>query len=213
MPARDTSNRAALSPLRRVALSTVVCWAMMGLYLFINRRPLGPITTFEMPAWVPFSPPFLLPYLGLLLVTWLLPVALRDPHRFRGCLRAYACGYLLVAPWWIFTPTMLQRPPLPDGLWAHVFAWLWKADQPFNITPCAHVVGPIIAAWFAAQEYPRWRWPLAIMLLLALPSIALVWQHRPTDILLGGIASIIGIVVAEKVSRKTLRATPAAARG
>ena len=163
--------------------------------------------TVEMPSWVPFWPWFLLPYEGLLLMTWLLPVALRDRGRFRGCLRAYVYSWLLVVPWWILAPTMLPRPPLPDGLWAPAFAWLWKVDQPFNVMPCAHAVGPIIAAWFVAREHPAWRWPLTGILLLALPSIALIWQHRPVDILLGAVAAGIGIAIAEAmVTRESARA-------
>jgi hypothetical protein len=40
------------------------------------------------------------------------------------------------------------------------------------------------------------------MLLLGLPSIALVWQHRPVDILLGTIAAVVGIVAGEVLSRR-----------
>jgi hypothetical protein len=186
-----------IAALWRLAVTTGLTWAMMALYLLINHRQSTGMTTVEMPSWVPFWPAFFPPYVGLLLMTWLLPVALRDADRFRACLRAYACAWLLVVPWWIFTPTMLPRPPLPDGIWAHAFKWIWEVDQPFNVTPCAHAVGPIVAAWFAAREYPAWRWPLGVILLLTLPSIALVWQHRPIDIVLGAVAAGIGIAVAE----------------
>ena len=40
------------------------------------------------------------------------------------------------------------------------------------------------------------------ILVLALPSIALIWQHRPIDILLGTVAAVIGIVVGEALSRR-----------
>ena len=208
MQAQDRTDGWWFAPLRRFAVVTVLSWAMMGLYLFINHRQSAAVTTVEMPAWVPFCPWFLPPYEGLLLLTWFLPVALQDRNRFRACMRAYVCGWLLVVPWWVLTPTMLPRPPLPDGFWAHAFKWLWKIDQPYNVMPCAHAVGPIIAVWFVSREYPAWRWPLTIILLLALPSIALVWQHRPVDILLGAVAAGIGIAIAEAVvSRGRGRAT------
>jgi hypothetical protein len=191
-----------LAALRRFAVVTALAWAMMALYLFINRREADAITTVEMPSWVPFRPEFFLPYTGLLLLTWLLPVALQNPNRFRACLQAYLGAWLLVVPWWVLTPTMLLRPPLPDGTWAPAFAWLWEVDQPYNVAPCAHAVGPIIAVWFAAREYPAWRWPLTALLLFALPSIALVWQHRPIDILLGAVAAAIGITMAEALANR-----------
>jgi hypothetical protein len=195
-------------PLKRFAATSAVAWSMMSLYLFINHRPTTGAATVEMPSWVPFWPWFLLPYQGLMLMTWFLPVVIQDRDRFCACLRAYAFGFLLVVPWWIVTPTMLPRPPLPDGLWAHAFAGMWKIDKPLNVMPCAHAVGPVIAAWFTSREYPRWRWPLAGILLLTLPSIALVWQHRPVDILLGAVAAGIGIAVSEAVARVRSRTVP-----
>lgn len=205
MPSQTKTKGWFSAPLKRFAATTALCWGMMALYLFINHRQSAAMTTVEMPSWVPFWPWFLLPYEGLMLMTWLLPVVLRDRERFRACLQAYACGFLLVVPWWVLTPTILPRPPLPDGFWAHAFEELWKIDKPFNVTPCAHAVGPIVAAWFAAREYPAWRWPLVGILLLTLPSIALVWQHRPVDILLGAVAAGIGIAIAESLARRGRR--------
>jgi hypothetical protein len=190
------------APLKRFAAITALSWAVLALYLFINHRQSTAVMTVEMPSWVPFWPWFLLPYEGLMLMTWLLPVVLQDRERFRACLLAYACGFLLVVPWWVLTPTMLPRPPLPHGFWAHAFEELWKIDKPFNVMPCAHAIGPIVAAWFAAREYPAWRWPLIIILFLTIPSIALVWQHRPVDILLGAVAAGIGIAIAESLAHR-----------
>ena len=155
-----------------------------------------------MPAWVQFCPVFFIPYLGLLLITWLLPAAIRDAGLFRACLRANVCAWLLVMPWWILTPTAMARPLLPDGPWTESFGLLWACDQPYNVFPCAHGIGPVVAAWFAGRDHPTWRWPLAGILVLGLPSIALVWQHRPIDILLGTVAAVIGIAVGEALSRR-----------
>jgi hypothetical protein len=213
MPSQNKIDARFLAPLRRFAAVTALSWAMMALYMFINRRQVGvTFTTVEMPPWVPFRPEFFLPYTSLLLLTWLLPVTLQNRDRFHACLRAYLVSWLLVCPWWVLAPTMLLRPPMPDGLWAPAFAWLWKVDHPYNVTPCAHAVGPIIAAWFVAREYPAWRWPLIAFLLVTLPSIALVWQHRPIDILLGAVAAAIGIAMAETLAKKArTRATPLSA--
>jgi hypothetical protein len=70
-------------------------------------------------------------------------------------------------------------------------------DPPNNVSPCAHGIGPVVAAWFAGRDRPSWRWPLAAMLVLGLPPIALIWQHRPLDIMLGLVAAAIGIIVGE----------------
>jgi hypothetical protein len=186
-----------IGPLRRFVASTLVVWPMMELYMFINHHQSAPATTVLMPSWVPFCPAFIPAYMGLLLITWLLPVFICDTGRFRACLLANLCAWLLIMPWWLITPTMMLWPPLPEGLWANAFRWMWALDPPCNIMPSAHGTGPMVVAWFAGRDHPTWRWPLAGMLLVALPSIALVWQHRPIDILLGAVAGVIGIAVGE----------------
>ena len=181
----------------RFIVMTAIAWPMLGIYTLINRNPAPDPTTVPMPSWVPFWPAFLPVYMSLMLVTWLLPVAIADSGRFRACVRANLVAWFLVIPWWILTPSMLPQPPLPEGMWAEAFRSLWNADAPYNVMPCAHATGPVVAAWFAGLERPTWRLPLAGAMVMGLPSIALVWQHRPIDILLGIGAAGIGIAVAD----------------
>ena len=190
------------SMLRRFVVNSMVVWPMLWLYLFINHQQAPPSNAVLMPSWVPFWPAFFPVYFAMMLVTWLLPVAIRHAGRFRACVRANVCAFLLVVPWWILSPTMMPRPALPDGVWAYVFDWVWTMDLPYNVRPCAHGIGPVVAAWFFVQERPQWRGVLAGMLGLGLPSIALVWQHRPIDILLGTVAAGMGIVVGATLSRR-----------
>lgn len=175
---------------------------MLGLYMVIDHwQSLSP-TKVAMPSWVPFCPAFAVPYSAMMFVWWLLPLAIRDAGRFRACLWALVCAYLVVMPWWIVTPTMLPRPALPPGFWAGYYQWLWTVDPPNNVMPCAHGIGPVVIAWFVARDRPTWTWPLAGMLLLGLPSIALTWQHRPIDIALGTLAALLGIALGEKLNRR-----------
>jgi hypothetical protein len=191
-----------IGPLWRFVAISLTVWPILGLYMVIDHHQTAPPTPVAMPRWVPFWPAFALPYVGMLLVTWLLPVAIRDARRFRACLLAVNCAFLLVIPWWILTPTTLPRPPLPENGWADFYRMLAAIDPPNNVMPCAHGIGPVVGAWFAGRDRPRWRWPLAGMLVLGLPSIALVWQHRPIDIMLGTVAAAIGIAVGERCTRK-----------
>ena len=172
---------------------------MFSGYLWIGRHPRGELNVLEMPDWVIFSPAWLIPYLGLLGVTCWLPATIRDGSLFRACLRANLWAWLLVMPWWWLVPATLPRPPLPAGFWSGWFQTLWGFDPPHNIMPCAHATGPVVAAWFAGRDHPTWRWPLALTVGSSLPSIALVWQHRPADILLGIAAAGVGIAIAEKL--------------
>jgi hypothetical protein len=195
----QNSDLAAMTS--RFLITTLVVWPMLAIYMAINHHQTGAATPVETPSWVPFSPGFFPIYVSMMFVTWLLPVAIADQGRFRACMLANVCAWVLVAPWWVLMPTTMARPPSPTGVWAESYHWLWSVDEPFNITPCAHGVGPVIAVWFAAHARPSWRWPLATILAIGLPSIALVWQHRPIDIFLGTIAAALGIAAAEAVRR------------
>ncbi|MCE9612145.1 MAG: hypothetical protein K8R23_18260 [Chthoniobacter sp.] len=201
-PSNSSFDYWFIRPLRRFAVNSLVVWPMLGVYMFSNHHQPASPSTVLMPAWVPFSPSFIIAYIGLLLMTWLLPMAICDAGLFRACLRANVCAWLLVLPWWILIPTTMARPPLPEEPWTESFRLLWACDQPCNVFPCAHGIGPMVAAWFAGRDHPTWRWPLAGVLALAFPSIALIWQHRPIDILFGVAATVIGIVVGEAMSRR-----------
>ena len=190
------------SKLYRFVVNSIVVWPMLWLYMFINHHQASSPHSVLMPSWVPFWPSFLPVYFAMMFVTWLLPVAIRDAGNFRACWRANVCAFLLVMPWWILSPTMMPRPALPQGLWSHLFEWVWNVDLPYNVRPCAHGIGPVVAAWFVGRERPRWRWVLVGMVALGLSSIALVWQHRPIDILLGTGAAAIGIAVGATLSRR-----------
>jgi hypothetical protein len=186
--------------LRRFLVNTLVVWPMLGLYLYINHHQPPPANTVLMPSFVPFCPAFLPLYIAMLFMTWLLPVAIPEPARFRACVRANVCAFLLVMPWWVFSPTVMPRPDLPAGVWRYVFDWIWTLDLPYNVRPCAHGIGPVVAAWFLAQSRPAFRWPLVLVVGFGLASIALIWQHRPIDIFLGIVAAAIGIIVATKLT-------------
>ena len=190
------------SKLRRFVVNSAVVWSMLWLYLLINHHQPPPSTILVMPAWVPFWPALISVYFAMLLVTWLLPVAIADAERFRACLRANVLGWLLVMPWWLISPTMMPRPALPEGLWAEVYQWLWARDLPYNVRPCAHGIGPVVAVWFVAQEHPRLAWFMVGMLALGLSSIALVWQHRPVDIFLGMLAAGLGIACTHRRQKR-----------
>jgi hypothetical protein len=188
--------------LGRIVVNGIVVFSVMLVYEPTNHHPLGPPITVSTPSWVPFWPVFLIPYLGMSLLTCILPLAIRDGRRFRSCMIAVIVGWMLIVPWWILTPTMLPRPTLSDGPWAGVFQLVWICDAPYNVTPCAHGVGPVVAGWFVCQERPAWRGPMIVIVLVGLASIALVWQHRPVDILLGTVAAVIGIAVAEALNHR-----------
>lgn len=195
------SSGAQITPLWRLLTSTLLVWAGLGFYFIISLGQSNTSTLLVMPSWVPFWPAFALPYLGMLVAAWLLPVAISDAARFRACLRALVYAYLLIVPWWLVMPTTLPRPPVPESSWVGLYSWIAAHDPPHCVMPCAHGIGAVVTAWFVGLERPSWRWPLMGMLVVGMPSIALIGQHRPIDILLGIVAAAIGIALAEALNR------------
>lgn len=192
---------------KRFWMTSLLVWPVLGIYMVIDRLHFIAPMPVAMPSWVPFWPGFTVLYLALLLMTWVLPAAIRDAGLFRACLVGMACSYLLVMPIWIFFPTIIVRPPLPDGWWLAPYRFIVAVDPPHNVLPCAHGIGPMVAAWFAGRDRSSWRWPLAATLAILLPSIALIGQHRPVDILLGTVPAIAGIVAGEALNRRNRTTT------
>jgi hypothetical protein len=186
----------------RFTVNSVLVWSVLGLYLHINYHQPSSPTVLTMPSWVPFWPVFTVPYLAMLLATWLLPLAIRNVGRFFACWFAMFFAYFIVITLFVSFPTTLPRPPVPHGWWAGLYRGLAATDPPNNVMPCAHGIGPMVAAWFIVRDRPTWRWPLVGMLVVGLPSIALVWQHRPIDIVLGAVIAAIAIAAGEALNRR-----------
>jgi hypothetical protein len=185
----------------RFIVNSVLVWSVLGLYLAINYHPPDAPAVVRMPSWMPFWPVFTVPYLAMLLVTWLLPLAIRDVGRFFACWFGMFFAYIVVIILFLSFPTTLPRPPVPDGWCAGLYRGLIATDPPNNVMPCAHGIGAMVAAWFTVYDRPTWRWPLVGVLVLGLSSVALISQHRPIDIALGTIIGVIGIAVGEALNR------------
>src|SRR5262245_6609106 len=95
---------ARIRPLWRLLASTLLVGSGLRFYFIISLGQSTAATALVMPSWVPFWPAFALPYLGMLVAAWLLPVAISDAGRFRACLRALVYAYLLIVPWWLLMP-------------------------------------------------------------------------------------------------------------
>lgn len=105
-------------------------------------------------------------------------------------------------------PTTLLRPIAPVGSWTGLYRWLVVIDPPNNAMPCGHIIGPVIVAWFLVRERPAWRWPLMGMVALSASSIAVTWQHRPIDIVVGMGIGAIAIATVELLSGRVWPKAP-----
>lgn len=184
-----------LGLLERLAIATAISWSILGIYMFTANYPFNTPVTVQMPSWVPFWPQAAPVYIALLLVTWLLPVAIRNTRNFLKCQAASLLAYFFAICWWVLLPTRLIRPPLREQTLMQMYELLVSIDPPTNITPCAHGIGPLVAVWFFSYEHPGWRWPLMAAAFLSFGSIAVTYQHRPVDIIIGAGAAVAAVIL------------------
>jgi hypothetical protein len=182
----------------RVIAVTLWGWSMLGLYLLIAHHPLSPPSVVLMPDWVPFWPWLTPLYLGMLLAAWALPLGIADEVLFRRCIASISLTFAFCLLLWLLHPTTMPRPPADPGWWNFHYRRMIAIDPPTNILPAAHGIGPLIGAWFLGQDKPRWRPWLWSGVLLSMPSIALVHQHRPQDIALGSALAALSLLLTHR---------------
>jgi membrane-associated phospholipid phosphatase len=100
----------------------------------------------------------------------------------------------------LFFPTVIERPPRPDGtsLADGLYRWLIGIDTPANCFPSGHITAPAIGCWFLARQRFRW-WPgiVGVYSVLAV-SVLTTKQHYVIDIAGGLVTAAIGIVTASR---------------
>jgi len=188
-----TTSRAL--PLAALGAAFAACYAL------ISHAPLRPPTEVAMPEGVSFIPEAAPLYLVMLPAGWFLPLLIRDEARYRACIRATVLAFALTTSLWLLIPTVLLRPPAPDGWLTAPWRLIACYDQPTNVFPCGHILAPTISAWFVGTERTSWRPWLALAWLAGAASIAMTWQHRPIDILAGTLIAGLAIAVCRRMQR------------
>lgn len=177
----------------------------MAIYLTINHRTGVEHGAVEMPDWVPFWPIMTIPYFLMLFVPWLGACALREQQNFYQYLISVLLAFFVIGSIWYFFPTEMIRPQTPDGPLYQVHRHLVAVDNPVCIAPCGHVMGPIVIIYLlACEKRTRLFWMLPL-LGLGILSIATTWQHRPLDILIGSIITLVSVKVTREFFKRCLQ--------
>jgi len=179
----------------RAIILTVIGNAFLAIYVFISRNPLVEPQSVTMPGWVPFIPTLAPLYLAMLPLSWAMPLLIVSQQRFWACVRALSWAFAITVVIWILVPTTLARPEIAPGWWHAPYRVLAALDRPTNIFPCGHILAPVIGTWFLSEEYPRWGLALVLTTLAGPVVIAVSWQHRPQDIVLGAVIAIGAVLV------------------
>ncbi|MGC6581739.1 MAG: hypothetical protein ACON4K_05380 [Akkermansiaceae bacterium] len=171
---------------------------MMAVYLWINQREGIDHRLLTMPDYVPFWPHMTIPYLLMLFAPWFGSFALREQRRFFQYLISITVIFGVIGSIWYLVPTEMTRPPTPDGVLYEPHRYLVSQDAPVCIFPCGHVMGPITMIWLLAEEdLRRLRWLLPL-LAIGIVAVATTWQHRPIDIVIGSVISVICVLLVRK---------------
>jgi hypothetical protein len=162
---------------------------------FVICHAISAPTEVMMPAWVPFLPILTIPYLLQVVVSYVLAMAIRDEVRRRAVFAAYFLTMGAIFFVWLKWPTIMNRPPAPEGWWNWPFAVMARADLPVNVAPAGHIVMPVLSCWAFWHDRQHWlRW-LVPAQLVGTVGIATTWQHRPVDIVVGAaMATLAGLL-------------------
>ncbi len=188
-----------------VRLAIVVGWtsALYTIYQATNRYHLFtpvllPLTPLD--AAIPFWSWTVVPYFALIGGMYL-PALIRDDLLFKRALVALTIGVLINYSIFALWPTTIIRPPLPEGgaFYDGWYRWLMTIDTPANCFPSGHITAPVIGCWALAQEHPRWRWAIRLVMVPFVLTILTTKQHYVWDLFGGLTTAVIGIVAANRL--------------
>lgn len=183
-----------------IRFAIVIGWtsALYTIYQATNRYHLFmptllPVTLID--EAIPFWTWTVVPYFALIGGMYLLALV-RDDRLFKRALVALTISVLINYTIFAVWPTIIARPPLPQGtaFYDAWYRWLVTIDTPANCFPSGHITAPVIGCWALAQENPRWRWLIRLALIPFVLTILTTKQHYVWD-LFGGLATAaIGVM-------------------
>ncbi len=190
----DTGHRMLLQLLSLAALAAV----SMLLFFPLNAKPRkGELRMSVFLKYVPFTPAFIVPYLGLfpyvafsmLALLFFTPVAAR-------LYVSLIFSALVAALIWYFLPTRISgRPQIttPKGPLTKTVAWMYRVDPGGNALPSAHTYTAMLCSYYLTYAFPLhetliWSCGVAIV-----GSTLFVKQHHVSDLLAGGILAAISV--------------------
>ncbi len=185
-----SSTESRTSPSRREVLVYAALGGVSSASYFIICHSASGATPVLMPAWVPFLPSLAIPYLLQLVVSFFLVFLLGSKALRRACMSAYFASYAVTCLVWLSVPTIMVRPPLPEGWWNWPYRTMVGLDLPVSILPAGHILMPVIVCWAFALERPRSLWWLVPCELLGTVAIVTTWQHRPVDVAIGAVNAV-----------------------
>jgi membrane-associated phospholipid phosphatase len=161
-------------------------FGIQALYFPLNRLLEGGMEfKTALDEYVPLWSIWVLPYSSIC-VLWIaayLWAAWRmDEHLYEAFFIASA--FVSVAALTIFTvfPTYVIRPALSGTDWhSQLLNWIYTNDYMYNAFPSGHVYITTLVALFWSRWFPKWRWHLAITVVMVILATLFTHQHYLPD--------------------------------
>ena len=173
---------------RPLAITAIV---MSGIYLGLNHLPRQQVQSnflFSVEERIPFWIWSIYIYWGALIVSFFVPLCVKNPMHLRNILSVNALSFIFNAMIWTFIPVGYPRPAFPaddPSLAAMIYGRLTQVDTPLNSFPSGHASMMTIVLWIAYALGGRRGALLGGFAVLGLLSIFTTKQHSFLDAAMG----------------------------
>jgi membrane-associated phospholipid phosphatase len=184
----------------KIALSIVLSPGIFGIYLFLQRHLVFPVTTLS-PTWldrmIPFAPGGVYLYQSIWLLTPIAPWLMSSKAELVQYTRGLISISLLAFVVFLVYPTACIRPETKPAT-NYLYSLVIQVDRELNAFPSLHAAFAVFHAlccfavfsqihWATPLRWVIWIWTLGIIL-----STLLTKQHVVLDVVSGSLLGIVG---------------------
>jgi prolipoprotein diacylglyceryltransferase/protein-S-isoprenylcysteine O-methyltransferase Ste14 len=133
-------------------------------------------------------------YFSTYVIATLAPFIVRTRRELRDLSLDALWATALIMPLYLALPLVAVAKPVEgQGFWEWMLRFERQGDSPTTAIPSFHIVWACIAARVWAQRFPRWRWPLALLVAATAVACVTTGMHSALDIIGGGVAYVVVI--------------------
>lgn len=186
--------------LRTRLLLLLIIIVIQLLYFPINRSVNGGRTLFtSLDRHIPLLPIWTVPYLlslPLWLASFIWATSKMETYLFIAFFVATTTVMLASYVVYLFYPTYVERPIVPDSGWAVALVrFIYNNDRSYNAFPSGHTYTTMLIFLFWWRWYSRLRVLWIFILLMILLSTLFTRQHYILDLAGGVLLSILGFAI------------------
>ncbi len=133
-------------------------------------------------------------YFSTYVIAALAPFIVRTRRQLRELGLDGLWATAIIMPLYLALPLVAVAKPVEgNGFWEEMLRFERAGDAPTTAFPSFHIVWACIAARVWAERFPRWRWPLALLVAATAIACVTTGMHSAADIVAGGVAYVVVI--------------------